>query len=224
MLTGPASAFPARGGTDLSVEDVAAMSHVNEASIASLLITRFNKRHVYTQAGPDVLIAVNPRQSVSVELPRATTSSSLANTFPFVTSLYDPAVMQRYFEESSIANGPARSGARGGQVAASLGAHRSGPDGGLPPHVFALTDKCMRSLENDRVSQSILFTGESDSGKTENLKQSLRYAACVSRARCHAESRHVPAAEAAETILSEFPTVLEALGSAPSAGNPSSSR
>jgi len=68
MLAGPASAFPPRGGADLSVHDIADMEHVNEASIASLLITRFNKDCMYTRAGPRILLSINPRQPLTIEL------------------------------------------------------------------------------------------------------------------------------------------------------------
>lgn len=196
------------------------MQHVNEASIASLLITRFNKDKVFTRAGARVLLAINPRRPITVSLPRPYAPGNPESVKPLVCSLYNPAVMQRYFEESQ------RAAAEGSKSSAAwLSQRRRGEEeGALPPHIFAAADTCLRNLESEGISQSMLFTGETDGGKTENFRQALRYMMCVSRARSHAAGAPVPASEAAETVLSEFTTVLDAFGSAPSAGNPSSSR
>ncbi|OAF70315.1 Myosin heavy chain 11 [Intoshia linei] len=45
----------------------------------------------------------------------------------------------------------------------------------VPPHIFALTDVAYRSMISDNENQSILCTGESGSGKTENTKKVIQY-------------------------------------------------
>uniref|UniRef100_A0A8C7KIN4 Unconventional myosin-VI n=1 Tax=Oncorhynchus kisutch TaxID=8019 RepID=A0A8C7KIN4_ONCKI len=47
--------------------------------------------------------------------------------------------------------------------------------GTLPPHVYAIADKAYRDMRVLKMSQSIIVSGESGAGKTENTKFVLRY-------------------------------------------------
>ncbi|XP_061479148.1 unconventional myosin-VI isoform X5 [Rhineura floridana] len=47
--------------------------------------------------------------------------------------------------------------------------------GTLPPHVYAIADKAFRDMKVLKMSQSIVVSGESGAGKTENTKFVLRY-------------------------------------------------
>ncbi|XP_032729073.1 unconventional myosin-VI isoform X1 [Lontra canadensis] len=47
--------------------------------------------------------------------------------------------------------------------------------GTMPPHVFAIADKAFRDMKVLKMSQSIIVSGESGAGKTENTKFVLRY-------------------------------------------------
>uniref|UniRef100_A0A8C2URM6 Unconventional myosin-VI n=1 Tax=Chinchilla lanigera TaxID=34839 RepID=A0A8C2URM6_CHILA len=47
--------------------------------------------------------------------------------------------------------------------------------GTMPPHVFAIADKAFRDMKVLRMSQSVIVSGESGAGKTENTKFVLRY-------------------------------------------------
>ncbi|KAG8444861.1 hypothetical protein GDO86_009859 [Hymenochirus boettgeri] len=47
--------------------------------------------------------------------------------------------------------------------------------GTMPPHVYAIADKAFRDMKVLKMSQSIIVSGESGAGKTENTKFVLRY-------------------------------------------------
>ena len=47
------------------------------------------------------------------------------------------------------------------------------------PHIFAMADEAFRNLVEEGQNQSILVTGESGAGKTENTKKVIQYLAAV---------------------------------------------
>ncbi|XP_028985971.2 myosin-10 isoform X2 [Betta splendens] len=49
----------------------------------------------------------------------------------------------------------------------------------IPPHIYAISEAAYRSMLQDREDQSILCTGESGAGKTENTKKVIQYLAHV---------------------------------------------
>ncbi|XP_030640888.1 myosin-10 isoform X2 [Chanos chanos] len=49
----------------------------------------------------------------------------------------------------------------------------------MPPHIYAISEAAYRSMLQDREDQSILCTGESGAGKTENTKKVIQYLAYV---------------------------------------------
>merc|ERR1719219_435237 len=90
----------------------------------------------------------------------------------------------------------------------------------VPPHVFAITDIAYRSMLQDREDQSILCTGESGAGKTENTKKVIQYLAYVAASKPKTNS-HLPASnegglsfgELEQQLLKANP-ILEAFGNA----------
>lgn len=53
---------------------------------------------------------------------------------------------------------------------------------GMPPHIFAVSDGAYNDMLNNRENQSMLITGESGAGKTENTKKVITYFAIVGAA------------------------------------------
>ena len=45
----------------------------------------------------------------------------------------------------------------------------------MPPHLFAVSDQAYRNMLLDHENQSMLITGESGAGKTENTKKVGRF-------------------------------------------------
>ncbi|VDK27060.1 unnamed protein product [Gongylonema pulchrum] len=95
----------------------------------------------------------------------------------------------------------------------------------MPPHLFAVSDEAYRNMINDHVNQSMLITGESGAGKTENTKKVISYFAIVG-------STHQPSkgqlngkehASLKDQIVRTNP-VLEAFGNAKTVRNNNSSR
>ncbi|KAA8527842.1 hypothetical protein F0562_035289 [Nyssa sinensis] len=89
--------------------------------------------------------------------------------------------------------------------------------GELSPHPFAIADAAYRQMINEGLSQSILVSGESGAGKTENTKMLMRYLAYMG-GRVAAEGRTVE-----QQVLESNP-VLEAFGNAKTVRNNNSSR
>lgn len=89
--------------------------------------------------------------------------------------------------------------------------------GELSPHPFAVADAAYRLMMNEKISQSILVSGESGAGKTESTKLLMRYLAYMG-GRSVAEGRTVE-----QQVLESNP-VLEAFGNAKTVRNNNSSR
>ncbi|CAG9093215.1 unnamed protein product [Plutella xylostella] len=96
----------------------------------------------------------------------------------------------------------------------------------VPPHVFAITDTAYRSMLQDREDQSILCTGESGAGKTENTKKVIQYLAYVAASKPKGSAGPTPAliiGELEQQLLQANP-ILEAFGNAKTVKNDNSSR
>merc|ERR1719288_640902 len=93
----------------------------------------------------------------------------------------------------------------------------------VPPHVFAITDIAYRSMLQDREDQSILCTGESGAGKTENTKKVIQYLAFVAASKPKTNN-HLPATNQLEQQLLKANPILEAFGNAKTVKNDNSSR
>lgn len=96
----------------------------------------------------------------------------------------------------------------------------------MPPHVFAITDCAYRSMLQDREDQSILCTGESGAGKTENTKKVIQYLAYVaaSKSKGGASAVQQEYKGELEAQLLQANPILEAFGNAKTVKNDNSSR
>ncbi len=92
------------------------------------------------------------------------------------------------------------------------------------PHIFAMADEAFRNLVEDGENQSILVTGESGAGKTENTKKVIQYLAAVAHAdAAGAKVRGSSHDNLSAQILRANP-ILEAFGNAQTVRNNNSSR
>ncbi|KAM6940573.1 myosin-10-like [Xenentodon cancila] len=96
----------------------------------------------------------------------------------------------------------------------------------MPPHIYAITDTAYRSMMQDREDQSILCTGESGAGKTENTKKVIQYLAHVAssfKSKKDQGSVALSHGELEKQLLQANP-ILEAFGNAKTVKNDNSSR
>ncbi|KAI9596469.1 P-loop containing nucleoside triphosphate hydrolase protein [Syncephalis fuscata] len=89
----------------------------------------------------------------------------------------------------------------------------------IPPHIFAISDAAYHDMLQDRENQSILITGESGAGKTENTKKVIQYLTSIASERSATKANN----GLEQQILQANP-ILEAFGNAQSIRNNNSSR
>lgn len=150
--------------------DMAELTHLNEASVVHNLYTRYQADLIYTYSGL-FLVTVNPYCPL-----------------PIYTNEYINMYKGRSREDTK-------------------------------PHIFAMADEAFRNLVEEGQNQSILVTGESGAGKTENTKKVIQYLAAVA----HPESTTKTKANLSQQILRANP-ILEAFGNAQTVRNHNSSR
>merc|ERR1719330_994289 len=91
----------------------------------------------------------------------------------------------------------------------------------VPPHLWAITETAYRNMLTNSKDQSMLITGESDAGKTENTKKVISYLAAV------AAPKKKPGAEKKVSLEDQIVAtnpILESYGNAKTSRNDNSSR
>uniref|UniRef100_A0A8C6S8I5 Myosin, heavy chain 11b, smooth muscle n=1 Tax=Neogobius melanostomus TaxID=47308 RepID=A0A8C6S8I5_9GOBI len=154
------------------VEDMAALTFLNEASVLHNLKERYFSSLIYTYSGL-FCVVVNPYKMLPI---------------------YSEKIIEMY-------KGKKR--------------HE------VPPHIYSITDNAYRNMMQDREDQSILCTGESGAGKTENTKKVIQYLAVI--ASSHKGKKDSNPGELEKQLLQANP-ILEAFGNAKTIKNDNSSR
>ncbi|VDK50041.1 unnamed protein product [Gongylonema pulchrum] len=93
----------------------------------------------------------------------------------------------------------------------------------MPPHLFAVSDEAYRNMLQDHENQSMLITGESGAGKTENTKKVIAYFASVGASQQQGTTIGQKKVTLEDQIVQTNP-VLEAFGNARTVRNNNSSR
>jgi len=159
-------------------DDMAELTHLNEASVIHNLHTRYQADLIYTYSGL-FLVTVNPYCPLPI---------------------YGNDYVRMY-------KGQAREDTR--------------------PHIFAVSDQAFRRLVEEGKNQSILVTGESGAGKTENTKKVIQYLAAVATSDSDTpltkKSPVKQLSNLSQQILRANP-ILESFGNAQTVRNNNSSR
>ncbi|CAI4211053.1 unnamed protein product [Parascedosporium putredinis] len=153
--------------------DMAELTHLNEASVVHNLHMRYQSDLIYTYSGL-FLVTVNPYCPL-----------------PIYTNEYINMYKGRNREDTK-------------------------------PHIFAMADHAFRNLVEEGENQSILVTGESGAGKTENTKKVIQYLAAVAHSDSLVKSRPQHT-NLSQQILRANP-ILESFGNAQTVRNNNSSR
>lgn len=148
------------------IEDMAGLTHLNEASVAFNLKARYMTNLIYTYSGL-FCVTINPYKKLPI---------------------YSDDIIKAY-----------------------KGKKREE----MPPHIYAVVDQAYTDMLTSRENQSILITGESGAGKTENTKKVIQYLA--------ASSNSGKMGTLEQQILQANP-ILEAFGNAQTIRNNNSSR
>ncbi|ESO82014.1 hypothetical protein LOTGIDRAFT_223645 [Lottia gigantea] len=98
----------------------------------------------------------------------------------------------------------------------------------MPPHLFSIADNAYQNMLQDRENQSVLITGESGAGKTENTKKVIMYFAHVAvgqhKDKEEDEEKKDKKKGTLEDQIVQANPVLEAYGNAKTTRNNNSSR
>uniref|UniRef100_A0A1D1Z8S6 Myosin heavy chain, muscle n=1 Tax=Anthurium amnicola TaxID=1678845 RepID=A0A1D1Z8S6_9ARAE len=94
----------------------------------------------------------------------------------------------------------------------------------VPPHIFAISDGAYVNMLTNRENQSMLITGESGAGKTENTKKVIAYFATVGASTKKDEAAKDSKKGTLEDQVVQTNPVLEAFGNAKTVRNDNSSR
>lgn len=148
------------------VEDLASLSHLNEASVLHTLKRRYYAKEIYSYSGL-FLVAINPYQNLHI---------------------YGPRVIKSYTMAKKQAQ---------------------------KPHIYAVANEAYNNMLLNRENQSILITGESGAGKTENTKKAIGFLAFVAGQKGE---------NSIENQIIEANTILEVFGNAMTIRNDNSSR
>ncbi|XP_034669942.1 myosin heavy chain, muscle isoform X16 [Drosophila subobscura] len=93
----------------------------------------------------------------------------------------------------------------------------------VPPHIFAISDGAYVDMLTNHVNQSMLITGESGAGKTENTKKVIAYFATVGASTKKEDPEAKKKGSLEDQVVQTNP-VLEAFGNAKTVRNDNSSR
>ncbi|KAJ1644397.1 class II myosin [Coemansia asiatica] len=93
----------------------------------------------------------------------------------------------------------------------------------VPPHIFAIADAAFHDMLHSKENQSILITGESGAGKTENTKKVIQYLTAIAGDHKNAAATGVSGSSLEQQVLSANP-ILESFGNAQTIRNNNSSR
>ncbi|CCE63324.1 hypothetical protein TPHA_0E02320 [Tetrapisispora phaffii CBS 4417] len=170
------------------VNDLSELTHLNEPSVLYNLQNRYMEDSIYTYSGL-FLVAINPYKQLNIY------------GHEFIKKYHNQKAKEELnVQTSSEYNSNARINNQ------------------LPPHVYNITENVFQNLLKNKQNQSILVTGESGAGKTENTKKILQYLTSIT------EDHSIESSNKFEKKILNSNPILESFGNSQTVRNNNSSR
>ena len=179
-------------------EDMAELTHLNEPSVVYNLYLRYLDDLIYTYSGL-FLVAINPYKLLPI---------------------YNQSILMKYHQYNNVTTNNNDYKSKNSQNLTSTNNTSNNNKGQSPPHIFAVAESTFRNLLSNKKDQSILVTGESGAGKTENTKKIIQYLSSITSSN---HGNKVDNNNIDTKILQANP-ILESFGNAKTIKNNNSSR
>ncbi|GBP36662.1 Myosin heavy chain, muscle [Eumeta japonica] len=202
------------------VEDMADLTYLNEAAVLHNLRQRYYAKLIYTKDFKKDLVAqVNPPKYEKCEDMSNLTYLNDASVLYNLKQRYYHKLIYTYSGLFCVAINPYKRFPVYTNRCAKL--YRGKRRSEVPPHIFAISDGAYVNMLTNHENQSMLITGESGAGKTENTKKVIAYFATVGASQKKDDTQKKGNLE--DQVVQTNP-VLEAFGNAKTVRNDNSSR
>ncbi|GLH07674.1 Myosin heavy chain, muscle [Gryllus bimaculatus] len=206
------------------VEDMADLTYLNEAAVLHNLKQRYYVKLIYDKNFKKEQVSqVNPPKYEKCEDMSNLTYLNDASVLHNLKQRYYHKLIYTYSGLFCVAINPYKRFPVYTLRCAKM--YRGKRRNEVPPHIFAISDGAYVNMLTNRENQSMLITGESGAGKTENTKKVIAYFATVG-----ASTKKEDVSEAQkkkgtlEDQVVQTNPVLEAFGNAKTVRNDNSSR
>ncbi|EFN88457.1 Myosin heavy chain, muscle [Harpegnathos saltator] len=203
-------------------EDMADLTYLNEAAVLHNLKQRYYSKLIYTKDfKKDQLQQVNPPKYEKCEDMSNLTYLNDASVLHNLKQRYYAKLIYTYSGLFCVAINPYKRFPVYTSRCAKL--YRGKRRSEVPPHIFAISDGAYVNMLTNSENQSMLITGESGAGKTENTKKVIAYFATVGASTKKQEDTNQKKGSLEDQVVQTNP-VLEAFGNAKTVRNDNSSR
>ncbi|KAK7592959.1 hypothetical protein V9T40_007711 [Parthenolecanium corni] len=216
--------FPMNPPKFEKVEDMADLTYLNDASVLHNLKQRYNAKLIYVKDFKKEQVGqVNPPKFEKCEDMSNLTYLNDASVLHNLKQRYYAKLIYTYSGLFCVAINPYKRFPVYTTRCAKL--YRGKRRNEVPPHVFAISDGAYVNMLTNKENQSMLITGESGAGKTENTKKVIAYFATVGAStKKEEEAAGAKKKGTLEDQVVQTNPVLEAFGNAKTVRNDNSSR
>nr|CAH7712526.1 unnamed protein product [Callosobruchus chinensis] len=202
------------------VEDMADLTYLNDAAVLHNLKQRYYAKLIYEKNfKKEQVTQVNPPKYEKAEDMSNLTYLNDASVLHNLKQRYYAKLIYTYSGLFCVAINPYKRFPVYTNRCAKL--YRGKRRNEVPPHIFAISDGAYVNMLTNHENQSMLITGESGAGKTENTKKVIAYFATVGASTKKGETEKKANLE--DQVVQTNP-VLEAFGNAKTVRNDNSSR